>query len=133
MEWRNTLWVLIGFSLLGMLGCGNSRLTAVSLSPAVANAQNFPGEQVQFSATGTFGGSSKPVPLTNVTWCIGTPTGMCNGNIAAPASVDAKGLAHCNNIAAGTVTVIAGKGGPPPNPDGGRQLTVYGTAQLICP
>ena len=131
---RKTLWVLLGFTLFGMLGCGNSGLTSVSLSPAVADAQNFPGGQVQFSAMGTYGGSSKVVPLANVTWCVGSATGACNGNIAAPASVDANGLAQCHNLAVGTVTIIAGTGGQPaPMPDGGQQLKVYGTAQLTCP
>jgi hypothetical protein len=124
----------VGFALLGMLGCGGGGLSSVSLSPAVADAQNFPNGQVQFTAMGTYGGSSKMVPLTKVTWCVGSATGGCNGNIAAAAFVDSNGVAHCNNLAAGTVTIVAGTGGqPPPIPDEGYQLKVYGTAQLTCP
>jgi len=126
------LRVAMGLSLLGTLGCGNNSLTSVSLSPAVADAQNFPGGQVQFAATGTYSNSSKVVPLTNVTWCIGSAAGMCNGNIAAAASVNGNGLAQCLPGAAGMVTVIAGSGGRQLNPDGAHQLTVFGTAQLTC-
>ena len=117
-----------------MLGCGNSKLTAVSVSPAVADAQTFPGGQVQFAAIGTYGNSSKVVPLTNIiTWYIGSTTGMCNGNIAAAASIDRNGLAQCLPGSTGTVTVVAGSGGRQLNPDEGHQLTVFGTAQLTCP
>ncbi len=127
------LWVAMTLSLLAMLGCGNSKLTSVNLSPTAADAQNFPSGQVQFTATGTYSNSSKVVPLTNVTWCIGSTTGSCNGNIATSASVNSSGLAQCLPGQTGTVTVIAGSGGSQSNPDGGRQLTVFGTAQLTCP
>ena len=133
MERRTVLWSAIGLSLLAMLGCGNTKLSSVSLTPAVADAQNFPVGQVQYAATGTYSNSSKVVPLTNVTWCIGSTTGMCNGNIVTSASVNANGLAQCLPGATGTGTVIAGSGGRPSNPDGGHQLTVFGTAQLTCP
>jgi hypothetical protein len=82
---------------------------------------------------GTYSGSSKVVPLTNLTWCVGSAAGRCNGNIAAAAFVNGTGLAQCVQGAAGTVTVIAGTGGPPSMPDQGQQLNVYGTAQLTCP
>ncbi len=131
---RKAFGFVVGLSLLGMLGCGNSGLTSVSVSPAVANAQNFPNGQVQFTAMGIYGGSSKRVPVSNLIWCVGTSTGSCFGNIAVPASVDGNGLAQCHNVAAGTVTIIAGTGGQQmPMPDGGQQLQVFGTAQLTCP
>jgi hypothetical protein len=130
---RITRWASAVLIFAGMSGCGNSHLTSVSLSPAVADAQSFPGGQVQFTATGTYSGSSKVVPVKNVTWCIGSSTGMCNGNIAAAATVDGNGLASCLPGATGTVTVLAGSGGRASNPDGGRQLTVFGAAQLTCP
>src|SRR5713101_6244028 len=130
---RAFLWVAITLSLLAMLGCGNSKLTSVNLTPTAADAQNFPSGQVQFTATGTYSNSSKVVPLTNVTWCIGSATGMCNGNIAAAAFVNGNGLAQCLPGATGTATILAGSGGSRPNPDGSRQLTVFGTAQLTCP
>jgi hypothetical protein len=68
-----------------------------------------------------------------VTWCVGTSNGMCAGNIATGASVDGKGVAQCRSRFSGTVTILAGKGMPPANPDGGVTLKVFGTAQLTCP
>ena len=130
---RTLLWMAISLSFLAMLGCGNSKLTSVNLSPTAADAQNFPSGQVQFTATGTYSNSSKVVSLTSVTWCIGSTTGSCNGNIATSASVNGSGLAQCLPGQTGTVTVIAGSGGSQSNPDGGHQLTVFGTAQLTCP
>jgi hypothetical protein len=47
MEHRTALWVAICLSILAMLGCGNSKLTLVSLSPNVADALNFPSGAVR--------------------------------------------------------------------------------------
>ncbi len=106
-----------------------------TISPATADAQNFPGGQVQFTATGTFSGSSKQIQLKNTTWCVGSSSGMCNGNIASAATIDGNGLAQCTGglVAGGTVTILAGTGHSMGNPDGGAQLDVFGTAQLTCP
>ena len=115
------------------IACGNSKITSVTLSPAVADAQNFPGGTVQFTAAGTYSGSSKVVPLTNLTWCIGTSNGICNGNIASVASVSSGGLAQCLPGANGNATIVAGTGGHVGMPDQGSTLAVFGTAQLTCP
>jgi hypothetical protein len=129
---RIALLGAVVFVVIVGLGCG-SHLNSVSLSPAVADAQNFPNGQVQFTATGTYSGSSKPVPVTNLTWCVGTTNGDCNGNIASVASVSSSGVAQCLPGASGTATVLAGSGGHPTNPDGGFPLRVFGSAQLTCP
>jgi len=129
---RFTFWVLpTVLAVLGTLGCGNNKLTSVTVSPAAAVAQ--PGGQVQFTATGTFSGSSKQVPLKNITWCVGSSSGMCNGNIVSPASVDGNGLAQCLTGASGTVTILAGSGSHITLPDMPFPLDVFGTAQLTCP
>ena len=120
-------------SVLAGPGCGSSQLTSVTIAPPVADAQNFPGARVPFTATGTFSDSSKPVPLQNLTWCVGMSNGMCNGNIASPATVDSHGVARCTGGLNGTVTILAGTGNAMMNPDGGQQLAVFGTARLTCP
>ena len=120
-------------ALPAALGCGNNKLTSVSITPATADAQNFPGGKVQFTAVGTFSGSSKPVPLTNITWCVGSSSGACNGNIASAATIDGNGLAQCTGLLRGTATILAGAGHSMGLPDGGAQLDVFGTAQLTCP
>lgn len=126
--------LLIGW--LATPGCGSSRqLQSVTLNPAKADAQNFPNGQVPFTAIGTFNKPPSPVQLTSqdVAWCVGTSNGMCAGNIATGASVDANGAAQCRSGFSGTVTILAGKGMPPALPDGGSQFNVFGTAQLTCP
>src|ERR1700693_1850505 len=125
-----------GFCLLGvllpitivMLACGDNRsLQSVSLSPAAASSQ------AQFTATGIYNKMPSSVDITgSATWCIGSSSGVCAGNIAVHASVNA-GLAQCLSGFTGTVTVLAGQSGPPPNPDVGFQLKPFGAAQLTCP
>ena len=130
--------------ILGMVGCGANKLTSVIVSPAVADAKDFPGGQIQFTATGTFVVSPKPVPLTNVVdcaassravcWCIGSIYGWCNGFSVSAAMIDGNGRAQCLPGATGTVTVLAGQGiVGNMMPDQGYKLRVFGSAQLTCP
>jgi len=116
-------FTMVAIAIAGMLltaGCGQNN---VVVSPASADAQNFPGGMVSFSATG----------VSNPTWCIGTASGMCNGNVASIATIDTAGRAQCLSGRSGTVTVLAGRGMRISNPDGGFQLSPFGSAQLTCP
>ena len=130
---RKFFWALIFGTILLTLGCGSNRLTSVSVSPAVVDARNFSNGQVQFTATGTYSGSSHPVTVNDLSWCVGSSSGRCNGNIASAASVSGNGVAQCVSGATAAVTVIAGTGGAVTMPDTGHQFTVFGTAQLTCP
>ena len=132
MPWKIALCVVVGVVVLAGLGCG-SHLSSVSLTPGAADAKNFPNGQVQFSATGTYSGSSKVVPLTNLTWCMGTTTGSCNGNIVSVATVNSSGVAQCLPGTLGTATVLAGSGGQAAHPDAGFNMAVFGSAQITCP
>ena len=105
-----------------LVACG-SNSSMIRVNPAVADAKNFPGGVVPFTATGA----------SNPSWCIGTMNGVCNGNIASPAVIDATGHAKCIQGQNGTVTVLAGTGVKVGNPDEGKQLSSFGTAQLTCP
>jgi hypothetical protein len=121
---------------LVLSGCGSSRqLQSVSLGPSSADAKNFANGQVSFSAMGTYTKPPSPTPLTSsdVFWCIGDSSGMCNGNIVTGASIDSSGLAQCIAPFSGTVTILAGTSSVPSLPDGGRQLKIFGSAQLTCP
>jgi len=127
--------VVLSLSLIA-LGCGSSRdLQAVTVSPATADAHNFPNGQVSFAATGTFTKPPSPQPLTSkdISWCVGTANGSCAGNIATGAIVDANGVASCGLNFSGTATILAGKAKPAMMPDQGSQMTVFGAAQLTCP
>jgi hypothetical protein len=47
------------------LACGSSpQLKSVSVSPASANASDYPNGQVQFTAVGYYAGSSSPVSVS---------------------------------------------------------------------
>jgi hypothetical protein len=131
------LFLLLPLTTLGIVGCGSSRqLQSVTLSPAWADAQNFPSGQVSFTATGTFSKKPSPLKLTSkdVTWCAGSSSGMCVGNINPGITVDQNGLAQCVPGFAGTVTILAGaESSSMMNPDGGSQLKIFGAAHLTCP
>ena len=126
--------------LVVTLACGSSRtLQSVSVMPAVANAQSFPSGKVPFTATGTFSKPPSPQKLTgqDVTWCVGVAAGACPGNIAVGATVDQNGVASClanpPSSLPKTWIVMAGKATPAMMPDGGSQMTVFGSAELTCP
>ena len=102
--------------------CGSNTRT-IRVSPAVADAKNYPGGVVPFTASGP----------SQLTWCIGTVNGVCNGLVLSPAVIDSTGHAQCVQGRSGTVIVLAGTGGKVLNPDAGEQLSSFGTAQLACP
>jgi hypothetical protein len=113
--------VTIALAAMIVVACGQS---AMHVSPAVADAKNFTGRVVSFTADG----------VSNPTWCIGTTQGFCNGFIlGVPATVDSSGHAQCIQGESETVTVIAGRGTRVEIPDTGEQLFPFGTAQLTCP
>jgi len=133
MIYWTSLWALVFWTAMSALGCGNNPLRSVTVTPPAADARDFPNGQVQFTAIGTYSGSSHMVPVKNLSWCIGTDSGKCNGNIASAGAVDGNGLAQCVASRTGTVTVIAGTGGPMSPPDTGHQFAVFGSAHLTCP
>jgi outer membrane lipoprotein SlyB len=111
-----------------LLACGDTRsLQSVSVSPATASSQ------AQFTATGIYNKMPTNVDITaTTTWCVGSTSGGCVGNIIAGATVTT-GMAQCLSGFTGTVTVLAGQAGPMGKPDGGNQLKPFGAAQLTCP
>jgi hypothetical protein len=105
-----------------LVACGSNN-GMIRVSPAVADAKNYAGGVVPFTASGS----------SNLIWCIGTMSGVCNGNIASPAVIDTNGRAQCIQGQSATVTVLAGTGSKVGVPDAGEQLSSFGTAQLTCP
>src|SRR5579872_5272842 len=106
-------------SAAAMLNCGSSRhLTGIHVTPATADAQSFPRGQVPFAATGTYNQAPSPQQLdaSSVTWCVGSSSGTCNGNVVIPVTVQ-NGVAHCNQGFTGTVTILAGTQPTTSNPD----------------
>jgi hypothetical protein len=101
---------------------------SVSVCPAAADAQNYPGGLVQFAAIGDFTTSPSPALPKPVIW------GACQNNQSTTGvTVSVTGVAQCASGASGTYTVWAtatpvcnvispcGECGP------------TGRAQLTCP
>ncbi|MBZ5680123.1 MAG: hypothetical protein LAO24_08455 [Acidobacteriia bacterium] len=112
-KYRTVLAILFLAALaLQILGCGNSSmnsnrvLQSMVISPANPDAQNFPGGQVQFSATGTFSKAPSPGPVTFQPPYTGSWFLMGVG-ASSIATISQTGLAQCIPGAAGTVTVQA--------------------------
>jgi len=142
-----TLRYLLGFLALLLpaslvLSCGTTSqgqdpLQTITLSPASADAKDYPNGQVQFIATGYYSDPARKVTPLSAGWgtCYQSPT------IEAPTnaiSVTPTGVAQCTPGAVGTYTVWAND---PPNSNieclaitvCGGGCFVAGTAQLTCP
>jgi hypothetical protein len=120
------------------LSCGaksqnQDPLQSITLSPAVADAQDYPNGQVQFIATGNYIDPSRTVTPLSATW------GTCHQEAStSEISVTAGGVAQCAPGAVGTYTVWAND--PPLSGVACLAITacgggcfVAGTAQLTCP
>lgn len=107
-------------------------LQSITLSPATADAQDYPNGQVQFVATGYYIDPSRTVSPLAASW------GTCYQEASTnEISVTAGGLAQCAPGAVGTYTVWADD--PPSNvyclaiTACGGGCFVAGTAHLTCP
>jgi hypothetical protein len=123
------------------LACSSSHssrmLQSVTISPAIADAQDYPEGQVPFSATGYFNMSPTQVSPFTATW------GACQQQTpTTDVSVSASGVARCTEAASGTYTVWAFGTNPALSGTadcnamtacGGGCGRVTGTAQLTCP
>jgi hypothetical protein len=117
-----------------VLSCGTNsqgpgQLQAITLSPASADAQNYPGWQVPFVATGVYMNPTHKVTPQPALW------GACHQNApTSEVSVTKAGVAQCASGASGSYmvyafqltncTVLTACGGG---------CTVVGSAQLTCP
>ena len=112
---------------------GQDPLQSITLSPATADAQDYPDGQVQFTATGFYTDPPRTVTPLSAMW------GTCYQNApTSEVSVTSGGVAQCAPGAVGTYTVWAND---PPSPNVGcLAITacgggcfVVGSAQLTCP
>jgi hypothetical protein len=106
-------------------------LQSITLNPATADAQDYPGGQVPFTATGHYINPLHTVTPQTATWV------ACQQNQpTTEVSVTAKGVAQCASGATGTYSVNAWDVGDPEclavNACG-TSCTIAGTAQLTCP
>lgn len=117
------------------LSCGanqnqsQNQLRTIMVSPATADAQNYPDGQVPFIATGIYVNPTRKVTPQPASW------NACQQNApATEVSVSNTGVAQCEGGASGTYTIDAFD---PTNCTTitacGGGCTVLGTAQLTCP
>jgi hypothetical protein len=96
------------------LACGSSTLSgainnksipqSITVTPAAANAQDYPDGQVPFVATGYFQTPPSPVAPLQATW------GVCYQNSSTTeVSVTQTGVAQCQAGASGEYTVFASR------------------------
>jgi hypothetical protein len=105
--------------LLSSLGCGMSAprtLKSVSVAPVMADAKDFPGALVQFTATGVFTKPPSPVTPLSVAWQ--------SRNVAIATIGETTGLAQCVPGQSGSVTISIAPQGDGPLQD---------VATLTCP
>jgi hypothetical protein len=129
------LLVLAAAMTLACASSASHTLQSVTISPASADAQNYAGGLVQFTATGTYTAPPSPVTPLAATW------GVCDqsGNGTSEISVSASGVAQCASGAAGTYKVWAfdlntkGATCDVVTACGGGCGRVTGAAQLTCP
>ena len=136
-----SLLVLVAASVFA-LSCGRSsssshRLQSITLTPATADAQDFPNGMVQFTATGQYDTPPMAVTPLSATW------GVCASQFQPTneVSVTNTGVAHCASGAVGTYTVWAND--PADLPPGfytctaetacGGGCVIQASAQLTCP
>jgi hypothetical protein len=127
---------LLGLFLVSLLAlsCGTNQggpgqLQAITLSPAMADAQDYPNGQVTFVATGVYTNPARKVTPQPALW------GVCQKNLPTnDASVNNAGVAQCASGAIGAYSVFAYHS---TNCNVitacGGGCTVVGTAQLTCP
>lgn len=121
------------------LSCGasqnQSQLQSMTLSPATADAQNYPNGQVPSTATGHYINPSQTVTPQTANWV------ACQQNMPTPeVSVTTAGVAQCTKGATGTYSITAwdtldipGVANCPSSNACGGGCTAAATAQLTCP
>lgn len=127
---------LLAVSLLAVAtascGGGSNQLRSIAISPAMADAQNFPNGQVQFIATGTFTNGSKA--QVSALWTLTAPfTTTPQGWI----SLSSTGLAKCTGVTSipnwPIYATAAVDTSVSPSMITMSTKTVSATAQLTCP
>lgn len=125
-----TLVVACGVGCGGMGSSTNRVLESMTLSPSNADAQTFPQNQVQFTATGIFSRPPSPATVPFVAPYSGSWS-VSDTNVA---TINQSGLAQCVSGASGTVIVTAtASSNSATFPGTGTSTAVSGTAMLTCP
>jgi hypothetical protein len=131
------------------LGCGSPaahQVQSISLSPASADAQNYPDGKVPFIASGSYNTAPMTITPLQANWAA-TSEQLVNGTltfgpVSSAVSIDHAGVAQCTPSASGTYAVVAWDIQNPSLTISCESKTdfgepgcnaVQGTAQLTCP
>ena len=140
------LWfVSLMFAAWIALACGSRQIQSITLSPASADAQDYPDGKVAFVATGYYNSPPTVVTPLQANWGAAAERLVNGVEIFTPqdgaVTVDTNGVAQCAAGATGTFAVgawidLVVFGNPPCasfafGPASCR--TVLGTANLTCP
>jgi hypothetical protein len=137
-----------------ILGCGGSDfqpvnshlLESITVSPAAADAHDYPGGKVPFVATGHYNSAPATVTPLQANWAAVSEQ-LVNGTltfgpVTRDVSVDQTGVAQCAAGASGTYAVIAWDLQDPTSKVSCASVSDFGepgcnavqaTAQLTCP
>jgi len=121
-----------------MLACGglnHSLYKSVTVSPANADAKNYPNGQVQFTATGTEINGTQVKPLASF-WTSGPPWVPVSADPLTGIQLDQTGLVSCGTAAPGSFMIVATVPIDPSVPVSKITATtpqVSGAAVLTCP
>lgn len=130
--------LLIGFAAL-LSSCSSNNpnigrvLYSISVTPATADAQNFPNGQVVFTASGSYSVAPSPGPLIstapyNGQFVVANPTNP-PATIATVVSMgNSTVTVQCASGESGTAAVVATA-----NANNGTNTVITGSAQLTCP
>ena len=120
-------------SSCGASSHGQNPLQSITLSPATADAQDYPNGEVQFTATGHYVDPPHTVTPQSATW----EACQQNGPITTEVSLTQGGVAQCAIGAAGTYSINAWNSDKIEpcaiNACGILVCAIVGTAQLTCP
>lgn len=108
-------------------------LFSVSVTPATADAHNFPGGQVVFTASGMFNLPPSPAPLTFTAPYVGqfvvlNPTNPPATIATVVSTGNSTVTVQCASEASGTVPVVASA-----SANNGTDTVITGSAALTCP
>jgi len=120
-----------------LLACGLNRglYKTITVSPATADAQNYPNGQVQFTATGTEINGTQVTPVASF-WTPGPPWAPTPPLPLTGLQLDQTGLASCGTAGPGTYMIVATAPIDPHSPVSNMTATtphLSGAATLTCP
>jgi hypothetical protein len=133
------VWIVfLGLTAYMTVACGSGHtIQSITVSPASADAQNYPNGKVPFVATGHYNSAPATVTPLQANWGAASSSVPADGAV----TIGSNGVAQCNAGATGTYTIGAwvnlSVNGTPPCPSfpfGAASCNyVLGTAKLTCP